>query len=153
MLPPPGPKQRIRFASHYSPLHKISGDFFDTIDFPDGSVGVIIVDVSGHGIPAALITIMIKFLTSSYGTEYRSTAEFLTRLNSELAKVIKTGDYIAAFYMIIKPDNTIQYSSAGNNSALVLEASGTGLHELADEGLFLGLMENLPVSYNEKESR
>ncbi len=152
MLPSLNPQRGIRFASHYGPLHKISGDFFDIIEFPDGRVGILIVDVSGHGIPAALITIMIKFLVAQYGTDYRSAAELLTRLNTELSRVIKTGDYIAAFYMIMEEGNVVRYSSAGNNAALVLDASGAGLYELADEGLFLGLMENPPVRYNEKEA-
>jgi sigma-B regulation protein RsbU (phosphoserine phosphatase) len=153
MLPPPDAGPGIRFASYYGPLHKISGDFFDIIEFPDGRTGILIVDVSGHGIPAALITIMIKFLVSQYGTNCGSAAELLARLNTELARVIKTGDYIAAFYLIMDKENVIRYSSAGNNSALVLEASGAGLYELADEGLFLGLMENPPVRYNEREAR
>lgn len=153
MLPRRGEVSGIRLSAHYDPLHRISGDFYDTVEFLDGSVGVIIVDVSGHGIPAALITIMIKFLVSSYGAAYRSASDFLTRINTEMARVLRTGDYIAAFYLIIDPDNTVRFSSAGNCPAIVLERDGNSVYELADEGLYLGLVEEPPILYETKVGR
>ena len=148
MLPNADSLQGLRLTPLFMPLEKISGDFYDIIEFPDGSVGIIIVDVSGHGIPAALITIMIKILVSTYGLDYLSPADFLKKLNSELAKVITTGDFIVAFYIIIGPDHTVRYSSAGNNSAIVQKTDAVELSELYDEGLFLGIIENAAVKYN-----
>lgn len=153
MLPVDSDRSGLRIVSHYAPLHRISGDFYDTVEFPDGATGVIIIDVSGHGIPAALITIMIKFLVSSYGEYYRSPAEALTVMNSEIAKVLRTGDYIAAYYLIIEPDNNVRFSGAGNPPALVLEQDGGTLYELADDGLFLGLTANPPLGYEAKTWR
>jgi sigma-B regulation protein RsbU (phosphoserine phosphatase) len=135
-------------VSYYQPLEKISGDFFDIIELPDGSLGIIIVDVSGHGIPAALITIMMKFLISSYGPEYASPDELLKKMNGELSKVIKTGDYVTAFYVIIGPDNILRHSNAGHNCALLHRKTINDISELYGEGLFLGLVDNDTVKYD-----
>lgn len=149
MLPQTESLHGIQVISLYWPLEKISGDFFDFIEFPDGSVGIIIVDVSGHGIPAALITIMIKILISTYGASYTSPAGFLKKLNTELVKIITTGDYIASFYIIIAPDRCARFSSAGNNYALLQKATTGDISELYNEGLFLGITDNSSIHYNE----
>ena len=148
MLPETDSFRNIRIISYFQPLEKISGDFFDIVEFPDGSIGIIIVDVSGHGIPAALITIMIKFLVSSYGPDYRSPEELLKKMNGELAKVIKSGDYVTAFYVIIGADNTLRHSNAGHTCSLLHRKVTHDISELYGEGLFLGLVDNDTVTYD-----
>lgn len=153
MLPATVDYDRVKVATYYKALEKISGDYYDIVEFPDGSLGIIIADVSGHGIPAALITIMAKFLFYTYGAEYQSPAELMERMNREIAKTVKTGDYITAFYMIIDPGNGVRYANAGHHNTLVHKKKTGEIEELEEEGIYLGLIEELPTPYGVSKGR
>ena len=73
-------------SSHYLPMEMVGGDFFDYILFRDKNrLGIFLSDVSGHGVPAALITSMMKSFILQAGTRKDNPAEFLSEyLNEQL---------------------------------------------------------------------
>jgi len=152
MLPKVVKHGQVKFSAYYKALEKISGDYYDLIELPDGSIGIIIADVSGHGIHAALITIMAKFLFNSHGSSYISPADLLSKMNYEISATVKTGDYVSAFYLIIDPDNLVKFANAGHHSMLLYRENGE-FEELNEKGTFLGLIENFPVPLNVREAK
>jgi serine phosphatase RsbU (regulator of sigma subunit) len=115
----------------YKPMEQVGGDFFDFFDFRDTSrTGIFLSDVSGHGVPAAFITSMIKTMILQSGLLRENPAGLLTYLNGLLYG--KTAEnFITAFYGIIDRDSrTIIFSNAGHNLPFLIAEDG--IHTLND---------------------
>ncbi len=112
------------------------------------TLGLIIADVSGHGVGPALITAMFK---SSFGLEsknIRSPAALMSTLNATLIGFLTTGHYVTAFAAIIDIESLeMRYCSAGHPNQLLVKADGSSI-ELATMGFLLGMMEGM--DYEEK---
>ncbi len=108
-------------SAMFIPMEPIGGDFYDFIRFREKDLtGIFISDVSGHGLPAALITTMIKSLISGAGGNKLDPARLFTDLNEILVEQTDE-NFVTAFYGIYnKTDRTITYSCAGHNPPLLL---------------------------------
>src|SRR5438270_7665524 len=85
ILPAEFPKSaHFRIASRYVPMTSVAGDFYDYIVSNDEQAGLLIADVSGHGVPAALIASMVKLAASSQRNTADDPARFLTGMNAAL---------------------------------------------------------------------
>ncbi len=122
LIPSRDPSEGI--CSLYRPMYQVGGDFFDFIDLGPGKTGFFISDVSGHGIPAALITSMVKMTILQAEATHRDPAALLRYLNEALFG--QTGDnFITAFYGIIDfVGNSMVYSNAGHNSPFFITPDG-----------------------------
>ena len=138
----------LEFAHKFMPLNSIGGDFFDVLRLDDKTLGLVIADVSGHGVGPALVTAMFK---SSFGIHcrgLRSPAALMTALNEELGIALTTGHYVTAFTAIIDTESLeMRYCSAGHPNQLLIKANGES-QELATMGFLLGMMADM--DYEEK---
>jgi serine phosphatase RsbU (regulator of sigma subunit) len=138
----------LEFAHKFIPLNSIGGDFFDVLRLDARTLGMVIADVSGHGVGPALVTALLK---SSFGLHcrgLRSPAAIMTALNEELENVLITGHYVTAFAALIDTESLeLRYCSAGHPNQLLIKANGES-HELATMGFLLGMMANM--DYEEK---
>jgi phosphoserine phosphatase RsbU/P len=140
----------LEFAHKFIPLNSIGGDFFDLQRLDEKTLGLVIADVSGHGVGPALITAMFK---SAFGLESRgkgkdSPAALMSSLNAELGSILTTGHYVTAFAAYIDIDSLeMRYCSAGHPNQLLVRADGSS-EELATMGFLLGMMEGM--EYEEK---
>src|SRR4030042_5258434 len=78
---------QIRYPSVsgcYLPIEDIGGVFFDCYTLPDNNYGFLIADVTGHGIPAALVMTMSKMIFSIYAPRYNSTKELFENVNTNI---------------------------------------------------------------------
>lgn len=108
-------------CSLYLPLEKVGGDFFDFLEFRDHNrLGIFICDVSGHGIPAALITSMIKSTINSAGSLREDPAGLLLHLNDVLYEQTED-DFVTAFYGICDFEHRfLHYANAGHIPPLII---------------------------------
>jgi len=74
----------FRVAARYMPMTSVAGDFYDYIIADDHQVGLLIADVSGHGVPAALIVSMVKLAAASQRAVAADPCRFLSGMNSAL---------------------------------------------------------------------
>ncbi|MBN1532584.1 MAG: SpoIIE family protein phosphatase [Spirochaetes bacterium] len=111
-------------CSLYRPMYQVGGDFYDFIRFDDGRMGFIISDVSGHGIPAALITSMLKMTMYQAGPRREDPASLFELLNEALFG--QTGDnFITAFYGIIDfAGRSMVFCNAGHNDPFCISRGG-----------------------------
>ena len=129
----------VKSASVYIPAGKVGGDLYDIIITPRQKIAVLIFDVSGQGIPAALIGAMAKMLFAHYIEKLLSPAEIFTEVNKHLCRFIKTEQYLTAFLGIIDPiKNTMEYSRAGHVPPLVYKSKTGDLSRLDAKGFFIG---------------
>lgn len=119
LMPHNDPEPHI--ASLYKPLKQVGGDLYDYIFFPDGRIGIFISDVSGIGVPAAFITLMIKTLLLQIKDTIDSPAVVLKYINNFLYTNIG-GHYVTALYGIFNPNNnTFSYANAGHYPPIILK--------------------------------
>jgi hypothetical protein len=127
----------LKAASLYKPLEEVSGDFFDYIQLDSHhKIGIFIADVTGHGVPSALITSMLKILIATSGNRKNKPTAMMEYINSHLYD--KTGGYlVTAFYGIIDTNAmTLRYSRAAHSFPLLIRKGR--ISPLKADGFILG---------------
>jgi sigma-B regulation protein RsbU (phosphoserine phosphatase) len=114
----------LHFFHYYRPAATLSGDFFTVLRLSDNQAGVLICDVMGHGVRAALIGALARGLVERFVSVAADPGEFLTRLNHELSRILKQAGieaFASAFYFVADvAGRELRYSNAGHPSALLL---------------------------------
>lgn len=140
----------IKFSVRYNAMEKIGGDFYDIFQLKDNKIGVIIADVSGHGIPAALVTAMAKISFGNAGVLYDSPRRIFQEVNKNIIEHMKTQDYLTCFMVAIDDDYNVTYSNASHQKAVLLKAETGDVEYLDTGGLFIGALEEARDTYEEK---
>jgi two-component system sensor histidine kinase ChiS len=126
----------------YVPSYEVGGDFYDMRSLPHGKLGVMIADVSGHGIPAALLCSMVK-IGCSYTGEDEPASSVLAKLNHVLFPHMG-GSYITACYAVIDREAMkIKYANAGHWPPIIVRDGAVIVCSKNENGMPLGwILEN-----------
>jgi two-component system, sensor histidine kinase LadS len=130
--------KRLSISLSYLPASKVGGDIFGFNEYSDGTLGVFIADVSGHGIPAALISLMVKQQFDYLSRKYDNPSIVLEQLNYKLYSNV-AGHFVTFFYCVIKEDRLL-YSNAGHNPPYLLKAKTGELVPLHTKGKAIGVV-------------
>lgn len=142
----------VSIFGRYLPIADIGGDLYDCYNLPNNQIGVLIADVTGHGIPAALVMSMSKMIFSIYAAEYSSTSLLLSTINAEMRHMLLDMQYVTAFYLIIDPvEGYIKFTNAGHTRPLFYRAGTDKIFALDTNGLFIGITDK--PKYEEKKIR
>jgi sigma-B regulation protein RsbU (phosphoserine phosphatase) len=137
ILPTAVPATRgVRMAATYQPMTAVAGDFYDFIPVDEHRVGVLIADVSGHGVPAALIASMLKIARQSVVACAHEPRSVLRGLNHALAGELRD-QFVSAAYLWIDTENRRASYSAAGHPPLLLWRQGT-LQRIESNGLVFG---------------
>jgi sigma-B regulation protein RsbU (phosphoserine phosphatase) len=138
----------LRIQGAFLPMSAVAGDFYDVTVMPDGRVVVIVADVSGHGVPAALVASMVKVAFAAEAERYDRPGEVLAGINRALTGKFERA-YVTAFCVMIDAlRHNIAYAAAGHPPALLRRRDGA-TERLDEGGMALAL---LPVaSYSTAE--
>jgi len=129
-------------AGHNLPCRTIGGDYFDFIPYDDGRVALVVGDVSGKGMPAAILMSSLQARVQMLRESRPDPASAVTLLNRNLAERCPIGKFITFFYALLDPETgVLNYSNAGHNYPLLLRADGR-IEELSGGGMVLGLFPN-----------
>lgn len=125
MLPKNFPEDRVAFSYIYNSCEALGGDFLDIFKIGENHLGLYVADVSGHGVPASMLTV---FLRSTLNKKLMSPAEALNELFLDFNNSNFGDDlYITVFYAIINLEKkTMVYSNAGHNACPVIFRSSRG---------------------------
>src|SRR5271156_1976046 len=140
----------LDIAARYIPMTEVAGDFYDFIVVDEKRLGTLVADVSGHGMPAALISSMLKIALAAQSECAADPAKVLSGLNQALCGKFK-GHFVTAAYVFIDLEKkTITYAGAGHPPLLLRDhASGKG-SEVLENGLFLGAFPHATYSSLER---
>jgi len=120
----------FRVAARYVPMTSVAGDFYDYIVADDHEAGLLIADVSGHGIPAALIASMVKLAAASQRAFAKEPSRFLSGMNSALFGNTQNQFVTAAYVHLNAKSRELRYSAAGHPPMLLLRNGGViGIEE------------------------
>ena len=140
ILPRRGPSiAAVDVASVYRPASSVAGDYFDFIDVDEHSFGIVVADVSGHGVGAALVASMLKVAIAMASAHVREPARLLAELNAFFCGKLERQFITAAVAFIDTRSGQVVLSSAGHPPPLVRRANGA-VEEAAGSGFVLGRM-------------
>jgi serine phosphatase RsbU (regulator of sigma subunit) len=119
-------------------MSAVAGDFYDFLVVDEKRIGVLVADVSGHGMPAALVASMLKIAFAAQSIHARQPELVLSGMNQALCGKFK-GLYVTAAYVLIDTEKrTLCYAGAAHPPLLVKELSSQHARRVLENGLFLG---------------
>jgi serine phosphatase RsbU (regulator of sigma subunit) len=128
----------LDIAARYIPMSSVAGDFYDFIPIDQHRLGVLVADVSGHGMPAALVASMLKVAFAAQVDRAGDPAGLLLGLNRALFGKFK-GHYVTAAYAVIDLERKlIHYAGAGHPPLVLWDRQSARARALLQNGLFLG---------------
>jgi serine phosphatase RsbU (regulator of sigma subunit) len=139
--------KEFRITARYQSMRKIGGDFYDVQQTRDGKLAILMADVSGHGIPASLITTMTKISFTTALQHSSSPAEVLRAINDEILAHITSHQYLTAALIVISENGDALYASGGHCPAVLIGKSDIRL--VSSAGSILGAMREAPVAIEE----
>ncbi|WP_337175077.1 SpoIIE family protein phosphatase [Paludisphaera sp.] len=132
-------------AGRCLPDGPVGGDLYDVQPLPGGRVGVLLVDMSGHNVAAALHTAMVRAIVWREAADAAGPGEVLARLNERLCVDLPDERFATAFLAWFEPGSrTLRYANAGHPPALLRHASGS-TSELEPTMPLLGIFEDMPA--------
>ena len=131
--------ENLRIAASYHPMTAVAGDFYQFVPSSDNHLGILVADVSGHGMPAALISSMIKVAMQSVAVHAHDPAQVLGGLNRILSSEAH-GQFASAAYVWIDTENrNALYSAAGHPPLLCWRSTRGEMQRIESNGLLFGV--------------
>ena len=128
----------LNIAVRYKPMTAVAGDFYDFLVTPAG-IGILVADVTGHGVPAALVASMVKVAVASQAEYADDPARVISALNQMICRQAQ-GQLTTAGYLFLEPERgRALYAAAGHPPLLIWRKSGHALRELTENGLLMGV--------------
>ena len=138
----------FRVSARYVPMTSVAGDFYDFIVADDKHAGLLIADVSGHGVPAALIASMVKLAASSQRANAADPARLLAGMNAALCGNTQEQFVTAAYVHLDSISGTLRYSAAGHPPMLLLRRGE--VMGISENGLMLAAFDYATYSNAER---
>jgi serine phosphatase RsbU (regulator of sigma subunit) len=129
----------LEIAARYLPMTSVAGDFYDFIAIDDKHLGILIADVSGHGLPSALIASMLQVALTAQGANASEPAKVLSGLNHALCGKFTYNFVTAAYVYLDLKDNFMRYAGAGHPPLLLCRSSSGKAAKVLENGLVLGM--------------
>ncbi len=132
------------------PANTVGGDYFDRIELPEGRLAIVLGDVAGKGMPAALLMALLQgSLRTLLNAGFRGAA-LVDKLNAHLHASIPSNRLVTLFYAEVDPQSgALRYVNAGHNPPLLVRADGS-VARLDATGIALGILSQTP--YEEPEA-
>jgi sigma-B regulation protein RsbU (phosphoserine phosphatase) len=145
----------IDISAFSQPAKQVGGDYYDLIELADGKMGIAIGDVSGKGMPAALLMANAQASVRSYSESAYSPEEVIKKTNKALCPIcqyIEEHRFITLFYGVMDTKSgTLSYTNAGHNYPMVFRENGSIYEQLESTGMPCGIMEDADYHENHIE--
>lgn len=112
------------FAYRSDPCDATGGDYIDAFDLPDGSVAVLVADVTGHGLGPSLIMASCRSALRALAQTGLPPGPLLEKLEQQIADDLTTGRFITMIYGVLSRDGTFTYANAGHAPAMIVSEDG-----------------------------
>ena len=147
----PGQAAGIHYTHRYLPAEGIGGDIYTVLPAMDGGVALLIADVSGHGVTAALISAMVKTFFEAQVRLGSNPLAWARAVNRDLARSTLSEQFATAFLAHLDPlKSVLRYVVAGHDAPVRISQAGPDgmqqLQMLPGKGFMLGIDEDLPFS-------
>ncbi len=132
----------VELAAANVPTRQVGGDYYDLFPLSGGRLGFLVADVSGKGVPAALLVSTVHSAVHLQIDEAKTIADLVARIDRHLRRFAATRKFLTLFFGLLEPDTGLfRYVSAGHNPALLARATGE-LVRLESTGVPVGMLPN-----------
>ncbi len=136
--------KNYKLAGTMLPAKNVGGDFFDVINCGEGKIGLVIADVSGKGVPAAMFMMSSRTLIKGSAIGNKNPSDVLKEVNGLLVEDNLAGMFVSVFYCIVDTKaGKISYSNGGHNPPLILKPDGSSMFLKMESGVALGMFEEI----------
>ncbi len=140
----------IDLAGYNVPCRTVGGDYYDFLPYPDGRVAIIVADVAGKGMPAALLMSSLQARVQVLVEDAPDLASMVTRLNRVITSTCPSNRFITFFMAVLEPTTgETVYCNAGHNPPLLVRANGD-VETLEGGGMILGILPK--AQYSERRT-
>ena len=145
--------EHANIAVRYAPMADVAGDLYDFVTSHPCCMGVLVADVMGHGVPAALVASMVKVAVSAQCRNDGGPASIIGGLNTVLCKEARE-QYVTADYLYLDTASGIgRHAASAHPSPLLWRHRAQTLEKLGESGLLLGVRENEAYAESEFQFR
>jgi sigma-B regulation protein RsbU (phosphoserine phosphatase) len=150
-LPESAPQvEGVEMAAVNLPALEVGGDFYDFIPVGKDKWGLVIADVSGKGVPAALFMAISRTLVRAYAVGKPTVSEAILKANNVIADDARSSMFVTLFYGVLDiREKTLTYVSAGHNPPLMLPGRGGETIMLKTKGIAMGIMPDIKLEEKE----
>jgi sigma-B regulation protein RsbU (phosphoserine phosphatase) len=132
----------LEIAARNLPTRQVGGDYYDFFPLSGGRLGFLVADVSGKGVPAALLVSTVHAAVHLQIDEARTIADLVGRIDRHLQRYAATRKFLTAFFGVVEPaTGLLRYVSAGHNPALLHRSSGA-VEQVKATGVPMGMFPN-----------
>jgi len=132
---------RISLAGAYQPAYEVGGDYLDYFQCGDGSWAVMVADVCGKGVPAAMLMTILRSVARVECRSNFTAKKLLTAVNESICRNINERSFITALCLVIKIDgSSMTYARAGHLKLLKMDTLGQTVSAIDSKGLALGIV-------------
>ncbi len=141
MLPEKAPEvPGADLAGFNIPCRTVGGDYYDFFTYPDGRVALALGDVSGKGMPAAMMMTALQARVQALAEDPANLADFMTRINKATCAKCPNNRFITFFFSVLNAaTGELAYANAGHNPPILIRANG-GAEMLEGGGVVLGIL-------------
>jgi sigma-B regulation protein RsbU (phosphoserine phosphatase) len=130
----------VDLSAYYRPTEEVGGDYYDFIEIDDDHLGIAVADVSGKGIPGAMVMTEARALLKGEAGRSISPAETLLRVNRILFQDIKRGMFVTMAYLVLSVKRRqLTLASAGHLPLILWRRRSGSCHSINPQGLALGI--------------
>jgi sigma-B regulation protein RsbU (phosphoserine phosphatase) len=129
----------VELAAANLPTRQVGGDYYDVFPLSGGRLGFLVADVSGKGIPAALLVSTVHAAVHLQIDEAKSVGDLISRIDRHLQRYAATRKFLTIFFGLLESGTgVLRYVSAGHNPGLLVKSSGE-VRRLESTGVPLGM--------------
>jgi len=130
----------VAIAARNIPTRQVGGDYFDLLPLSNGRLAFLVADVSGKGVPAALLVSTVHAAVHLQIEEAKTIPDLVSRIDRHLQRYAAARKFLTLFFGLLEPGTgRLRYVSAGHNPALLRRADGT-IEQLRATGVPLGML-------------
>jgi sigma-B regulation protein RsbU (phosphoserine phosphatase) len=140
----------VELAATTIPAMEVGGDFYDFIPGPDGKLGLVVADVAGKGVPAALFMALSRTIVRANAAHHLEEKAVLHDANAMIAADASSGMFVTLFYGILDGSRTLSYANAGHLPPLLLRSGEVECSALQVTGIAMGAVDD--AEYGQQET-
>lgn len=127
-------------SGHYESAELVGGDYYDFIEVDRDTLGIVVADVSGKGVPGSIVMTMIRQALRTEARGVKNAAEVLSRLNDLVVGDMRKGMFVTMFYVIIdSKKRRLNFASAGHNPMILYRGTTQKTYYLNPRGFPIGI--------------
>jgi serine phosphatase RsbU (regulator of sigma subunit) len=143
----------LEISGSWRPARVVGGDYFDVFKLGDSRLGLCIGDVSGKGMPAALLMSNLQAVVKALATDNTAPKELMAKVNRVMWRNTTEDKFITLFYALLDAKgSTLQFTNAGHNAPILTQQDGTQVR-LEEGGLIVGAFQESTYTQGQLDLR